>query len=112
MGDIFGGPGGLAQGPGSEYSESTSSGQSSVEPANIVDGPGGKGGDPTISRTRRAPVSKKEVGRDFGPDLTWEQRVLLLLSSLEATKGYKSLPTKIKAEVRALKDSAPDGAYS
>jgi len=83
----------------------------------IVDGSGGTGGDPTVWETRQARGEtktgrKKKVDRGSVPDLTWEQRALRLLSNLEAAKGYKDLPPKLRADVRALIDSAPDGAYS
>lgn len=84
----------------------------------IVDGSAGTGGDPTVSEIRHAAVGKKKTGGkkkdDQGsvPDFTWEQRALRLLANLEAAKGYKDLPIKLKAEVRSLIESAPDGAYS
>ncbi len=112
MGGIFGGPGGQVQGPGDAYSSPSNVGQSDAKPINIADGPGGKGGDPTVSKTREATVGAKEVSQGPVVNLTWDQRVLLLLSKLEAAKGYKDLQPKLRNEVRALIDSAPDGAYS
>jgi|SRR5579863_9909100 hypothetical protein len=85
----------------------------------IVDGSGGISGDPTVREARLAAAGtktggkkKKKAGRDSVPDFTWEQRALRLLTTLEAAKGYKDLPLKLKAEVRSLIEGAPDGAYS
>ena len=107
MRDVFDGPSGQFRDPGDN------SGKSYVERTSIADGPGGIGRDPTVSQPRWEQVEKQVEKMDVGQEqLTWEQRALRLLSSLEIAKGYKSLPAQLRAEVRALIDDAPDSAYS
>lgn len=110
MKDVFYGPSG-------EFRGSTgNSGRSYGQETNIADGPGGTGRDPTVSQPRWSQIEKQveemDVGEGSSPQLNWEQRALRLLSSLETAKGYKSLPARLRAEVRALIEDPPDNAYS
>jgi hypothetical protein len=104
--------------PGKESAPmSDTSGGRGFRVQGIVDGSGHIGGDPTVREARLAADGtktggKKKAGRGSVPDFTWEQRALRLLTALEAAKGYKDLPLKLKAEVRSLIEGAPDGAYS
>lgn len=112
MGGIFGGAGGQVQGPGSVYS-STGSGISDAKPSGVVGPPGEiSKGDPTELKTSKVTVSEKSSGRDTDVNPTWEQRALLLLTSLQAEKVFKDLKPKLRAEVGALIEDAPDGARS
>ena len=111
MGGIYSGPGGQVRGPGGAYS-STSTGSSDAGPSNVVDGSGGTGGDPTVSRGRQVTVGDKKVGQASDVKLTWEQRALRLLSRLQTAKGFKDLQPKLKEEIRTLIDDAPDSARS
>jgi hypothetical protein len=113
MSDILGGSSGQLQGPSGVYSTTSNVGASDTDPSNIVDGPGGTGGDPTVSRTREAKDEKKNpAGRNSPPDLTWQQRALRFLSEMETAKGYRNLSAELRAEVRALIDDAPESAFS
>jgi hypothetical protein len=113
MSEISDGPRNQSQKPSGVHSRTSKVSTSRAkQQVNIADGPGGLGRDPTVPKTRKPTVGVKKVGKDPASNLTWEQRALRLLSNLEATKGYKDLPLRLRGEVRALIDNAPDGAYS
>ena|ERR1700722_20986327 len=78
----------------------------------VVGPPGGiSAGDPTNTfKTSEATVWEGRADDDADP--TWEQRALCLLTSLQAEKIFKDLKPKIRDEVRALIEDAPDGARS
>ena len=57
-------------------------------------------------------AGKKKADKSSDAALTWQQRALQLLSKLQTAKGFKELPPKLKAEVTALIDDAPNDAYS
>jgi hypothetical protein len=58
------------------------------------------------------PAGKTEAGKGSDTPLTWQQRALQLLSKLQTAKGFKDLPPKLRNEVSALIDDAPNDAYS
>ena len=117
MGGIFDGSGGQLQVPSGAYSTERNEGKTNVTQYNVVDGPGGIGKDPTIvdgpgGIGKAATAQEKAGNQGSDPDLTWEQRVLVLLSKLETVKAFKALRPQLRDEVRKLIEDAPKRAYS
>ena len=75
----------------------------------IVDPPFGKLADPTVTTFSETDAIEVVVGQGPG-DLTWEQRVLRLLSDLTVAKGFKELRPELRDEVQSLIDTAPESA--
>jgi hypothetical protein len=119
MNGVFGGPGDNIKGPQGKYSGGGFGGFTEENPTNIVGPPEGSGWDPTDEthrktggETHRKNAGKKGASKSSDAPLTWEKRVLRLLTGLQAEKGFKELPPGLKAEVSALISGAPDDAYS
>lgn len=115
MSGIFG-PGDRVQGPSGEYSGAGPGGKVEAGFTSVADGPGGYGADPTPAADGSGgygadPTVLEERGQHSEVSLTWEQRVLRLLSGLSTVKGFKSLPPQMRDEVHELIDEAPDEAY-
>ena len=85
----------------------------SSENVGIATGPGGiSGGDPTRLKARNATASNKKADKTPDINQTWEQRVLRLLTTLQAEKVFKDLKPDLKEAVRELIEDAPDDARS
>lgn len=112
MNSVFDGPGGKIHGPSGQYSGGGFGGFADENPTNIADPPKGSRFDPGPQQPPPVPAGKTEAGTGSDTPLTWQQRALQLLSQLQTTKGFKDLPPKLRNEVSALIDDAPDDAYS
>lgn len=117
---VFDRPGDNIHGPSGQYSAGGFGGFTEENPTNVVDPPEGSGWDPAPRATPPVPAGKtgqqtagkKKADKSSDAALTWQQRALQLLSKLQTAKGFKELPPKLKAEVTALIDDAPNDAYS
>lgn len=113
MGSVFGGADDQAKrGPSGAHSGPSYVGKSDEKPSSIADGPGKIGRDPTASETREATDGPKEVDQISAETGIWEQRAFRMLTTLESSKGFKGLPSKLRGEIRALIEDAPDEAFS
>lgn len=106
-----------AHGPRSEYTGGSFGGFSEIRSTNVVGPADGFDTDPPVgkprpSTTRQRTGLGKGQGESSGEHLSWERRVLLVLTRLQAAKGFKALPPELKAEVVALIGAAPDEALS
>ena len=108
MNGVVDGPGDKMHGPSGEISGGFG-GFADEDQAAIADPPEGSRFNPGATTPR--PTGEIEVSRDFDTPLTWQQRALQLLSTLQTTKGFKDLPPKLRNEVSALIDDAPNDAY-
>ena len=118
MNGVYSGPGGNTQGPSGQASGGGFGGFAKENPTNIVDPSEGSGWDPEpkasvahSGKTQQKAAGKKETGKSSNATLNWQQRTLQLLTELQRTKGFKELPLKLRAEVSALVDDAPNDAY-
>ena len=112
MNGVSDGPGDKVHGPRGQYSGGGIGGYADEKPANIADPPRGSRFDPGPQHTPLAPTGKTAAGKGSETPLTWQQRALNLFSKLQTSKGFKDLPPKLRNDVSALIDDAPDDAYS
>jgi hypothetical protein len=112
MKGVFDGPGDKVHGPSGQYAGGGFGGFADENPTNIADPPKGSRFDPGPQPTRPVLAGKTEAGKGSDTPLTWQQRALQLLSKLQTAKGFKDLPSKLRNEVSALIDDAPNDAYS
>ena len=112
MSSIFGESGGQVQGPSSAYSTAGNAGSSDGKPRNIIDPPGELSEvRPPDLKTSEVTVKDKGAGKEPDMNPTWEERVLCLLTDLQREKGFKDLRPKLKDEVYALIEGAPESAH-
>ena len=112
MNGVFDGPGDKIHGPSAQYSGRGFGGFADENPNMIADPPKGSRFDPGPQSTPPVLAGKTEGCKGSDTPLTWQQRALQLLSKLQTAKGFKDLPPKLRKEVSAVIDDAPNDAYS
>jgi hypothetical protein len=132
MNGVFDGPGDKIRGPSGKYSGGGFGGITAENPTNVADPPKGTRFDPGPKPTPPVPAGKtrtdktkadktaagstkaggREAGKSSDDPSNWQRRALALLAKLQTAKGFKDLPPKVRKEVSALIDDAPDDAYS
>jgi hypothetical protein len=110
MNGVFDSSGDKTYGPSGEYSGGGFGRWADENADNIADPAVGFRFGPGPQTTPATPTGETEAGRGSDTPLTWQQRALQLLSMLQIAKGYNDLPPKLRKQVSALIDDAPNDA--